>query len=366
MKLNSIYDTIKFNGVYLLVDIKNDIYYKIDEELFGIIENAESINSSQNIAGVAFLKSKGILIDNESVKEIPKANSRKKNFFSITRIKLLSFRVNRILTRFIDFTHIDSFKHWGKLFVCVGSLGLLLSTICIALSVGAIQKGTIIVNIKDIVESIPYVYVSLFLISCLHEFGHALMCKLHCGFVGKCGIMLFFLTPAFFTNTTISRFAQKKERAQIISAGVVFQCFISNILSVILIIGLKWNNPVWTTLYLVFWFNLITIVLNINPLFKYDGYWMLSLMLDDDFLYEKSIIAVKNTILGKRSSVCSNAKLTAYGIAVILFYLIMWVGSFIAIYYVLFPVIGWFCLSVIAVVIIMVVREIHGWGIIKI
>lgn len=366
MKLNSAYETIKFNDVYLLVDIKDDIYYKIDEELFGIIENAESINSSQNIAGVAFLKSKGILIDNESIREIPKVNRRKKEFFSITRIKLLSFRVSRILTRFIDFTHIDSFKHWGKLFVSVGALGFLLSTICIALSIGAIQKGTIIVNIKDITESVLYVYISLFLISFFHEFGHALMCKLHCGFVGKCGIMLFFLTPAFFTNTTISRFAPKKERAQIISAGVVFQCFISTILSVILIVGIKWNNPMWTTLYLVFWFNLITIVQNINPLFKYDGYWMLSLILDVDFLYEKSIVAVKDAILGKRNGVRSNAKLTAYGIAIILFYLIMWVGSIIGIYYVLFPVIGWFCLAVIAVVVIMIVREIRKWGTIKI
>ena len=122
----------------------------------------------------------------------------------------------------------------------------------------------------------------------------------------------------------------------------------------------------WTTLYLVFWFNLISIVLNINPLFKYDGYWMLSLILDVDFLYEKSIVAVKNAILGKRNRVRSNAKLPAYGIAVILFYLIMWVGSVIGIYYVLFPVIGWFCLAVIAVVVIMIVREIRKWGTINI
>lgn len=365
MKLNDAYEIVKVNDACLLVDIKDDVYYKIDEELFCIIENIESISNTQTSAGVDFLKSKGILIENENLKDTPKINPSK-SFFSITRIKLLSFRVTKFLTRFINFTRINSFKQWGILFVCIGVLSLLLSALCIGLSVTAIQNEAITVNVTNVMKSIPYVYASLILISCLHEFGHALMCVLYCGFVGKCGIMLFFLTPAFFTNTTISRFASRKERAQIISAGIVFQCLISIVLSVLLISGLKWNSFVWTTLYIIFWFNLISTILNVNPLFKYDGYWMLSLMWNVDSLYEKSIVAVKNMILGKRNKVTSNKMLVVYGIAVMLFYITMWIGAIIGVYYILYPLIGWFCIAIIAVIVAMIIREIRGWRALKV
>ena len=365
MRLNSAYEIVKVNDACLLVDIESDIYYKIDEELFCIIESVESISNTHTTSGVDFLKSKGILLENENSKDIPKVN-RSKNVFSITRIKLLSFRVTKFLTRFINFTHINSFKHWGILYVCIGVLGLLLSALCIVLSVTAIQNEAISVNVKNVMKSAPYVYASLFLISCFHEFGHALMCMLYCRFVGKCGIMLFFLTPAFFTNTTISKFASKKERAQIISAGIVFQCLVSIVLSILLIAGLKWNNFVWTTLYVIFWFNLISTILNVNPLFKYDGYWMLSLMWNIDFLYEKSIVAVKNMMLGKWSKMSSNKMLTVYGIAVMLFYITMWIGSIIGIYYILYPIIGWFCIAIIAVIVAMIIKEILGWRNLKI
>lgn len=122
----------------------------------------------------------------------------------------------------------------------------------------------------------------------LHEFGHGLACKHFKGECHEMGFMLMVLSPAMYCDTSDSWILPNKwHRIAIGAAGMWVE--------VVLAAGCTfvwwYTQPGWLhylALNIMFLSSVATIVFNINPLLRYDGYYMLSDYLEIPNLSQKA------------------------------------------------------------------------------
>lgn len=111
------------------------------------------------------------------------------------------------------------------------------------------------------------------LVVTLHELGHAFTLKHYGGIVPEMGFLFMFLMPAAYTNTTDSYCLSRFKRIQVIAAGILVQIAIAAFAFWL------WEfsaEGLWlhTVSYLLMVAALFTIALNLNPLAKFDGYYL--------------------------------------------------------------------------------------------
>lgn len=125
-----------------------------------------------------------------------------------------------------------------------------------------------------------YIWVTLGTCKIIHEFGHGLTCK-HFG--GEChgmGIMLLVFSPCLYCDVSDSWVLRNKwKRIMIGAAGMYIEVLISAIA-----IFVWWNTRPGMIHHLclnIFFVTTITTVLwNANPLMRFDGYYMMSDLLE--------------------------------------------------------------------------------------
>ena len=122
----------------------------------------------------------------------------------------------------------------------------------------------------------------------IHEFGHGLSCK-HLG--GEChemGVMFLVLTPCLYCNVSDSWMLPSRwHRASIGAAGMYVEVVIASICTF-----LWWfSEPGWLNyvcLNVMFVSSVSTIMFNANPLLRYDGYYILSDIMEIPNLRQKA------------------------------------------------------------------------------
>ncbi len=130
--------------------------------------------------------------------------------------------------------------------------------------------------------------VTLFFTKVLHEFGHGLSCKVLGGECHELGVMILVLTPCLYCNVSDSWMLPSKwKRAGIGVAGVFVECTLAAICT-----WIWWftneNLLHYLCLNIMFLSSVSTIVFNINPLLRYDGYYILSDILEIPNLRQKA------------------------------------------------------------------------------
>lgn len=129
-------------------------------------------------------------------------------------------------------------------------------------------------------ENIPLLYLGVLLIKLIHEFGHAFAVRRFGGEVHALGVMLMLFTPLPYTDATAAwAFRNKWHRIFVGAAGMVFELFFASIAVLV------WANTGEGTLHslaynMMFTASVSTVVFNINPLLRYDGYYMLADLVD--------------------------------------------------------------------------------------
>jgi putative peptide zinc metalloprotease protein len=138
----------------------------------------------------------------------------------------------------------------------------------------------------------------------LHELGHGLLCKHFGGECHELGFMLLCFTPTMYCNVSDSWLLPGKwRRAAIGAAGIYVELVIAS-----------WAALVWCytepglvhalALDVVFVCTISTLIVNLNPLMRYDGYYILSDVLEITNLGAKANSALRNfvgrTCLGLR------------------------------------------------------------------
>lgn len=108
-----------------------------------------------------------------------------------------------------------------------------------------------------------------------HELGHGLICRFFGGEVRTLGVMLLIFTPLPYIDATSSwGFSNKWHRILVSGAGMIFEFFLAAIALIV------WANTSEGTIHAAA-YNLIviasvtTFLFNINPLLRFDGYYIL-------------------------------------------------------------------------------------------
>lgn len=127
----------------------------------------------------------------------------------------------------------------------------------------------------------------------VHELGHGLACKYFGGQVRELGVMLLMFTPCLYCNVSDSwMFPSKWRRAAVGAAGMYFEAMLATLAVWIWRLGAPGvlND---TALNVAFVCSVGTLIFNINPLLKFDGYYIMSDLLEITNLGEKSGLAVR-------------------------------------------------------------------------
>lgn len=142
-------------------------------------------------------------------------------------------------------------------------------------------------------------YAGLVLIKVLHEFGHGMACKVYGGEVHTMGIMLMIFTPIPYVDATASwAFRERRKRILVGAGGMIFELFVAAIATFV------WANtqpgPLNALAYnLMFVASVSTLLFNANPLLRYDGYYILSDLLDIPNMYQRSTQQLRYLAEGK-------------------------------------------------------------------
>jgi putative peptide zinc metalloprotease protein len=130
-------------------------------------------------------------------------------------------------------------------------------------------------------------------VKALHEFGHAYAVKRWGGEVHEMGIMLLVFMPIPYVDATSSySFRDKKKRMVVGAAGIMVELFLAAIAVVV------WVNADPGTVRTIAYNTMIiggvsTLLMNGNPLIRYDAYYILS-----DYLEIPNLAARSNEYLG--------------------------------------------------------------------
>lgn len=136
-------------------------------------------------------------------------------------------------------------------------------------------------------ENVALLYLCFAGIKAIHEFGHGFACKVFGkrngsgGEVHTMGIMFLVLMPVPYVDASSAwAFRSKWQRIMVGAAGMYIELIVAAVAAIV------WANTQAGTLIHDICYNLIfvagvsTILFNANPLLRYDGYYMLSDMLE--------------------------------------------------------------------------------------
>ena len=119
-------------------------------------------------------------------------------------------------------------------------------------------------------------YTGLVIVKTIHEFGHAYFCRRFGGEVHTMGLMLMIFTPVPYMDATSAwGFRECWKRVLVGSAGMIAELFVAAIAMFI------WANTGQGLLHNLAYNIMIvasvsTLLVNLNPLLRFDGYYILS------------------------------------------------------------------------------------------
>ncbi len=120
----------------------------------------------------------------------------------------------------------------------------------------------------------------------LHELGHAVCCMRYGGRVTRWGLMFIMFSPIAWVDVTAAwSFRSKWQRAAVSAAGMYIEFFLAAIAA---IVWANTTNPVVATVArnVVISASFTTLLFNLNFLMRFDGYFILTDLLDIQNLYE--------------------------------------------------------------------------------
>jgi hypothetical protein len=187
----------------------------------------------------------------------------------LLHVRLGAFDPDRVLTWLV-----------GKVWLCFTPEFVACSAPLILVALG-IAIGSRAEMVRGLVrlyrpETVLAAWLAIALVATAHEFAHGLACKHFGGHVHEMGFLLIYFQPAFYCNVSDAwLFPEKAKRLWVTLAGPYFELVV-------------WALAVLTWRFTDSggWLNSLTLVvaatsglrtfLNLNPLIKLDGYYLLS------------------------------------------------------------------------------------------
>src|SRR4051812_13445752 len=154
----------------------------------------------------------------------------------------------------------------------------------------------------------PWLWAVFVLIKLIHELGHAFSCRRFGGEVHELGIMFLVFIPAPYVDASSAwALPSKWQRAFVGAGGMIFELFVAAILAFVWIQTHNGAYPLVAQLSYnaMLIASVSTVIFNANPLLRYDGYYILSDLLEIPNLSQKSrdyaLGIIKRHIFGVKS-----------------------------------------------------------------
>lgn len=134
--------------------------------------------------------------------------------------------------------------------------------------------------------NIILVYIFVLLSVILHEFGHAAACIANGIKPGRIGFGFYMFNPVFFADVNEAWKLPHKRRVMIDLGGIYIDMIVCSILMILLIYS---NNEL---IFKVIVAKLVITIANLNPFMRFDGYWIMSDILNVTNLKTRSNKAI--------------------------------------------------------------------------
>ena len=215
--------------------------------------------------------------------------------------------------------------------------------------------------------------LALIVAKTLHELGHALVATRLGLRVGHMGVAFVVLWPMLYTDTGESwRLKRSRQRLAIASAGIITELSLAGLAT----LGWALCDPGAlrnALLYLATTSWLLSLALNASPFMRFDGYFILSDLLDFPNLHERASalarVALRRSLLGLDEEwpepfpLGQRRALVAFAIVTWLYRLVLFLGIAVAVYLFFFKLLGiaLFIVELSWFIALPVLRELKHW-----
>ena len=182
------------------------------------------------------------------------------------------------------------------------------TAMCVCITIGLAALTLIVVQFDVFHSRLPdfhsffkaknwlWLGLTLCVTKILHEFGHGLSCKHFGGECHEIGVMFLVLTPCLYCNVSDSWMLPNRwHRAAIGAAGMYVELVLASICTFIWWFTSPGSPVSYICLNVMFISSVSTLMFNANPLLRYDGYYILSDILEIPNLRQKA-----STILNRK------------------------------------------------------------------
>ncbi len=127
-----------------------------------------------------------------------------------------------------------------------------------------------------VAQNLPLMWITLIGLKFLHEFGHAYSCKHFGGHVPEMGAYIILMTPCAYMDATASwGFTKKSQRLMVCLGGMYYESFAAIV--AVFVWAMTQPSLLHSAAYnVIFLATVVTVLFNINPLMRYDGYYLMS------------------------------------------------------------------------------------------
>jgi putative peptide zinc metalloprotease protein len=176
----------------------------------------------------------------------------------------------------------------------------------------------------------------------IHETGHGVICKRYGGQVPEFGFMLLVLFPAPYVDASAAwALPSKWKRMAVGAGGMIFELFVAALAALV------WKSTAEGSLVrqiaynAMFTASISTVVFNANPLMRFDGYFILSDLLEVpnlmqrsmkmlQYLWKKHVYRLKNEVPPTASG-SEGAILVVYGLAALAYRIFLFISITLAV-----------------------------------
>ena len=124
--------------------------------------------------------------------------------------------------------------------------------------------------------NLPVLWLALVVLKVLHEFGHAFACRKFGGAVPEMGIVFIVMTPCAYVDANASwKFDSAWRRVAVALSGMYIESIVAGIFALVWA-GTQPGFVHDLALNVVVLASVVTVFLNLNPLMRFDGYYVFS------------------------------------------------------------------------------------------
>ena len=141
--------------------------------------------------------------------------------------------------------------------------------------------------------NLGWLYLSSILLKLWHEFGHGSICKRFGGEVRTFGVMLMVFLPLPYVDATASYgFRERRARVLTGAGGMIFELFAAALAMVAWVYTAPGviNQLAYNLIFLA---SVSTLIFNLNPLLRFDGYYILCDLVDTPNLGQRATQQLK-------------------------------------------------------------------------